>query len=326
MSNQLNFFDSLNAISSPELAAGALLSSSPDGPRICLSGRGVALVSRSLSLGNRKELPTSATCGLPSESLSEAHRLQSCLGSRLRHRLGGNGITMEYALTWKIWDTPQGAPICALRASKRPTCGKGFTGWVSPTAQDGSPMAGSPATEAYNEAGNNDSSRKTVELVGWPSPKTPTGGANSNRENRLATGGPDLQEVAGWATPRAEDAESAGMRHARGVADTLSAQAGQDLVGWSTPIKGDGKMRISNPEMAAKRAATGKQSSLEMEAHGAISMSSPAEMEKRGALNPAHSRWLMGFPVAWDSCGATAMQSCRRLPRNSSKRPKKPSK
>ena len=33
-----------------------------------------------------------------------------------------------------------------------------FAGWPSP-------MAGSPATETYNEAGNNDSSRKTVELV-----------------------------------------------------------------------------------------------------------------------------------------------------------------
>ena len=35
--------------------------------------------------------------------------------------------------------------------------------------------------------------------------------------------------LAGWATPRAEDTESCGMRHSRGVADTLSAQTGQDL-------------------------------------------------------------------------------------------------
>ena len=32
------------------------------------------------------------------------------------------------------------------------------------------PMAGTPATETYNEAGNNDSSRKTVELCAWPTP------------------------------------------------------------------------------------------------------------------------------------------------------------
>jgi hypothetical protein len=33
------------------------------------------------------------------------------------------------------------------------------------------PMAGNPGTEDYNAAGNTDSSRKTVELAGWGSPR-----------------------------------------------------------------------------------------------------------------------------------------------------------
>jgi hypothetical protein len=33
------------------------------------------------------------------------------------------------------------------------------------------PMAGTPAQKGYNEAGNNDSSRKTVELAQWPTPQ-----------------------------------------------------------------------------------------------------------------------------------------------------------
>jgi hypothetical protein len=36
-----------------------------------------------------------------------------------------------------------------------------LAGWATP-------MAGSPATEDYNAAGNTDSSRKTVELAAWP--------------------------------------------------------------------------------------------------------------------------------------------------------------
>ena len=36
---------------------------------------------------------------------------------------------------------------------------------------------------------------------------------------------------------------------------------------------------------------------------------------KRGVLNPAFPCWLMGYPLAHLSCGATAMQSSQRLPR-----------
>ena len=38
------------------------------------------------------------------------------------------------------------------------------------------PMAGTPAQNGNKEAGNTDSSRKTVELAGWPTPTTPSGG------------------------------------------------------------------------------------------------------------------------------------------------------
>jgi hypothetical protein len=38
------------------------------------------------------------------------------------------------------------------------------------------PMAGTPAQNGNNEAGNNDSSRKTVELASWPTPNCPNGG------------------------------------------------------------------------------------------------------------------------------------------------------
>lgn len=38
---------------------------------------------------------------------------------------------------------------------------------------------------------------------------------------------------------------------------------------------------------------------------------------KRGVLNPAFPCWLMGYPLAHLSCGATAMQSFQRLPRKS---------
>jgi len=46
---------------------------------------------------------------------------------------------------------------------------KHLAGWPTP-------MAGTPAQNGNNEAGNNDSSRKTVELASWPTPNCPNGG------------------------------------------------------------------------------------------------------------------------------------------------------
>lgn len=54
--------------------------------------------------------------------------------------------------------------------------------------------------------------------------------------------------------------------------------------------------------------------SLCKQARGTVPSGFVAPTVRRGQLNPSHSRWLMGYPIAWDVCAATATRSYRSSP------------
>jgi hypothetical protein len=128
-----------SAISSQESGDGRTLSDSPDGTTPGPSGPAPVHVSRFRALANDRDTPTRGTSGLLFIDLSPSAILQSSLESRLRARMGGNG-SPEYVLTWKTWDMPAGAPICALRASARHTLGNGCIGWPTLIKRDGATL------------------------------------------------------------------------------------------------------------------------------------------------------------------------------------------
>ncbi len=96
--------------------------------------------------------------------------------------------------------------------------------------------------------------------------------------------------------------------------------------GWVTPTTRDWK---DTPGMSALRDGEQRLDQLPRQAylvtairrtaHGESLTGSCAATESGGQLNPAHSRWLMGLPPAWDACAVTAMRSMQKQPKPSSK-------
>ena len=241
---------------------------------------------------------------------------------------------MEYEETWKRKIMPSGTPFWEHTASARRTSVSDCGGWPTPKAQRPdqethyargnptlgavaamagrpTPMAGSPGTETYNPAGNTDSSRKTVDLVSaWPTPSARDWKGATNE--KWGTNARPLNEVAAlasWPTPQSRD--GAGSRG--GTVDrTGGRRRNLDdyvmLAGWVSPTAEDGRRGNLPP----RPHDTGVPLSQQVAGSGLTTTSSPAATEKRGALAPAFSLWLMGFPFSWSECAPSKLLDWRR--------------
>jgi hypothetical protein len=162
-------------------------------------------------------------------------------------------------------------------------------------------MAGTPAQNGNNEAGNNDSSRKTVALSGWA---TPVG--------QQANGTPDAF------LERKRKSMANGSQSMGVCLSDLNMQV-QAWAGWPTPTSRDHKDGKECPNVPLNallgRVAwlTANPQAARITADGTMLTGCSAGMESGGQLNPAFSGWLQGFPEAW--CRAALTARLRKAPK-----------
>lgn len=101
---------------------------------------------------------------------------------------------------------------------------------------------------------------------------------------------------------------------------TASARDWKDSAGMAQ-TRPDGRSRLDQlPRQALLSTLSATDEALRrIDLSGAPLTGSAAPMIFGGLLNPAHSRWLMGYPPAWDDCALMGMQSSRNSRKRSSK-------